>query len=740
MPGTTRVVPGFLLGNNMFVKERFRLNPEVKAELYEKSPKFGYDGYGEFIFYRTYSRIRKDGGQENWADCVIRVTEGTFSIRKDWYLKNHISWDESFWQDYAKGFARFMFDMYWLPPGRGLWAMGTDFVYERGSMALYNCAYTDLGHNWADDISWLMDCLMHGVGVGFGPHRDDQLELYTPRGSENVYEIPDTREGWCESVRLIINSYLLPGQRPVRPEYHLIREAGLPIRGFGGVSSGPEPLMKLHVGIIESLERYRENKEYDSVRLKTDIANKTGCCVVAGNVRRSAELGCAPIRDQTFMDLKNYEKHPDRAEYGWMSNNAAILDTDEDFDHLGEMARRVVIRGEPGAFNRQNLKYGRIGKKDNVRPDKAVGLNPCGEIPLEDKETCNVGETYPTVCNNTQLWFRASEYCTFYTSTVSLLPTHSRATNRVVARNRRIGVSIVDVSGWQKEHGVYKLTKWMREGYKVVRESNRRWNAEAGVPEAIRVTTIKPGGTTPKLPGRTPGIGNPTFDYTIRRTRVQENTGLDRILTEAGYPRERDRYSDNTVVFEHPIHQGPAAPAEQVSLWEQAVRLAWVAREWADNAVSNTLYFRPKWPKIKEIKEDFAYEVGQYTDTSFLSMGYADDLINDQREVYVDGEHKLVLKFVNREIVQVDVYKYDPNHEEDHIEAVLSATIPVVKSLSLLPHDNYGAYEQMPEQGCTEEEYRDRLASVKKVDWSKFSGSDGIDEQYCSGPVCEIRK
>src|SRR5437016_2350280 len=362
----------------MFVKERFTLDPRVKAELYEKIPQFGYDGYGEFIFYRTYSRQRRDGGQENWADCVIRVTEGSFSIRKDWYIKNHITWDQEFWQEYARRFAFFMFDMYWLPPGRGLWAMGTDFVYERGSMALYNCAYTDLGKSFSTDVAWLMDCLMHGVGVGFGPHRDDDLELYVPRGCESVYEIPDNREGWCESVRLLLNSYLLRDQRPLRFEYGKIRAKGLPIKGFGGVASGPEPLEKLHKGIVESLERFQESKDFDSVRLKVDIANRVGCCVVAGNVRRSAELACCPIRDQTFLNLKDYEIYPDRAEYGWMSNNASILDHDEDFDMLGEIARRVVIRGEPGAFNRCNLKYGRIGKKGKVREDKAVGLNPCG--------------------------------------------------------------------------------------------------------------------------------------------------------------------------------------------------------------------------------------------------------------------------------------------------------------------------------------------------------------------------
>ncbi len=122
------------------------------------------------------------------------------------------------------------------------------------------------------------------------------------------------------------------------------------------------------------------------MRLKTDVANWIGCCVVAGNVRRSAELACAPITDQTFLELKNYELHPERKGHGWMSNNSVILESDSDFELIGEIAKRVVKRGEPGYINMQNLPYGRIGRKDKLRKDKASLFNPCGEIPLEHRE------------------------------------------------------------------------------------------------------------------------------------------------------------------------------------------------------------------------------------------------------------------------------------------------------------------------------------------------------------------
>ncbi len=360
-----------------FVEQRFELSSRVEDRLKSLLPPFGYNGFGEFIFYRTYSRIKKDGSQENWADCVTRVTNGVFSIRKDWYFKNHVEWDEDYWQHYAARLAEAMFNMEWMPPGRGMWAMGSDFVYERGSMALYNCAYTNVtGATLGDDISWMMDALMHGVGVGFGPIRDDNFKIYKPTGSFD-YVIPDTREGWCDSEKLLIEAFTKPNQPIPNMIYDKVRGPGLPIKGFGGISSGPAPLMDLHKRTIREFELYRTQPKYDSIYLFGNLGNHIGCCTVAGNVRRSAELMKGKVTDKTFMNLKDYSVYPEREAFGWMSNNSVELETDEDFMMLGEIAKRVIKNGEPGYINRRNMPYGRLGKKmKGLRKDKACGFNP----------------------------------------------------------------------------------------------------------------------------------------------------------------------------------------------------------------------------------------------------------------------------------------------------------------------------------------------------------------------------
>jgi ribonucleoside-triphosphate reductase (thioredoxin) len=720
----------------MFVKERFQLAWKSQDVIRSIEPPFGYNGLGEFLFFRTYSRVKPDLTQENWADCIIRAVNGTFSIRKDWYIKNHIHWDESFWQDYALQFGASMCRMEWLPPGRGLWAMGTDFIYERGSMALNNCGYSDLGKNLGFDLAWMMDALMCGVGVGFGPIRDPEFRLYKPVGTFD-YEIPDTREGWAQSEKLLVDAYTQPNQKLPKFKYDKIRGPGLPIKGFGGISSGPAPLIKLHEDTLNQFELYGSKPEYDVVYLKTNLANLIGVAVVAGNVRRSAELAKGKITDPVFKDLKNYEKFPEREAFGWMSNNSVELEDDVDFDSLGEIAERVKRNGEPGYINRRNMPFGRIGKKmKGLRKDKAVAFNPCAEIPLEDKELCNIAETFPTVCDTPRRWLMACEHATFYCSTVSLLPTHQSVTNKVLARNRRIGVGLVDYTGWKHEHGVYKVTKFMREGYKTVRRVNKYLNREAGVPESIRVTTVKPGGTVPKLPGKTSGVGHPTFDYTIRRIRVAKNSPVHPILVKGGLPYEEDFFDKYTDVFEWPIRQGPSAPADKVSIWEQAINLVVVQREWSDNAVSNTLYFRPKWALIESASEKERCEAALICHFGHAALYHIQ--YHKKTEYLVPDKYKVKINWAGNILESIKIYEYDPQHEEDAVEPVLSAIAPLTKSVSVLPHSPKGAYRQMPEEGITQTEYLGRLARLGKFDWTQLSGSDGVDERFCTADVCEM--
>jgi ribonucleoside-triphosphate reductase len=567
---------------------RFQLSAEHTEAIARLSTTFGFSGLGEVVYYRTYSRLKEDGTSEQWSDTVLRVINGVFSIRKNHYIQNDIAWDEAQWQAYAYAMARSLFAMEWMPAGRGLWAMGTDFVYERGSMALNNCGAcdtTDLSHA----AEWAMDALMVGVGVGFNTAWEGKAAV-PDKSDPLLFVIPDSREGWAASVRLLIEAYTKQGRWHTF-DYAKIRPYGTPIRGFGGTASGYRPLKQLHERIEHYLDDYCAEKT-DKTRCIADVFNAIGVCIVAGNVRRSAQLALGRIDDSTFMELKDYDKHPERASIGWMSNNAVIVETKEELQKLSSVAESILKNGEPGIFNLANVKkYARLGEESH---DRATLTNPCGEIPLESFELCNLAEVFPRLCKKEQRIFTALEYATFYASTVSLLPTHRSETNEVVSRNRRIGVSIGGVAEYLEAVGMATFKALLAKGYRLVKEKNVQLAEAAGVRPSLRVTTIKPSGTISQLAGVTPGIHHPTFRYALRRIRIGDSSPICTLLKSAGVPHEKDYYSENTTVFAFPIEQENAKSAGEVSAREQLELLALLQKEWSDNMISCTIYFDPQ--------------------------------------------------------------------------------------------------------------------------------------------------
>ncbi len=114
----------------MKVEHRFILAQQTKEEIESRPTKFGFGLFSEVVFYRSYSRLKADSANESWSDVVIRVTEGVFSIRKNHAMLHNLPWDEEWHQRFVKEFALSMHSLKWLPPGRGLWIMGTDYIYE----------------------------------------------------------------------------------------------------------------------------------------------------------------------------------------------------------------------------------------------------------------------------------------------------------------------------------------------------------------------------------------------------------------------------------------------------------------------------------------------------------------------------------------------------------------------------------------------------------------------------------
>ncbi len=717
----TPIIPGMVIPKK--VVHKYELPDDIEERIRSIKHEFGYGGLSQAVYVRTYSQRNEFGIKEKFPDTIIRVVKGILSIAKDFRICNGLEWNENYWNDIAYRLGRAMMNMQFLPPGRGLWIAGTEYSYTRGSAAFNNCGFVSLNEGLIIAVCWTMDLLMCGCGIGFDVNCNEEFNSFVvpnPESERRCYIIHDSREGWVKSVYLLLDSYF-SGIYTIF-DYSRLRKEGDPIRGFGGESSGPDPLRILHKRIRIFIECYikcktydnfesivqmtsqhidifpesniierpsllfaldsllnftdaqKEQKTYASSRLICDIFNAVGICIIAGNVRRSSEIALGSISDVEFRNLKDHDLNPERSVISWMSNNTVCLDTTEDFELLPNIANRIISNGEPGIFNRLNVKrYGRVLRREPIgreaEEDKAIGLNPCGEISLESFELCNLAEVFPTRCSSLDEMHEATFLATLYSSTVSLLPSHWINTNRVIARNRRIGISLSGIIEQIDRTSATDFTKLCRSLYKIVRRTNKHFAQECGVPESIRVTTVKPSGTISQLVGVSSGVHHNTFKYCIRRVRVSSTSSLVRILTDSGYKYEVDRKAgEGTLVFEFPLKLGNARTAEEVTVWEQACNLALLQREWADNCVSCTLYF-------------------------------------------------------------------DRETEAHNLEHVLAQFAPVVKSLSALPHTKTGVYDQAPYEFITQEQYEELNSKIIPLNTDTFCETP-VGVRGCDGDKC----
>lgn len=229
--------------------------------------------------------------------------------------------------------------------------MGSPLTQSRRLFAaLNNCAFVstaNLNSSPTDPFCFLMDAAMLGVGVGFDTLGENTLvirKISPPNQNSIIYTVPDSREGWVESLRILLDAYLNPHSTQVslpRFEYHLIRPAGVPIKGFGGTSQGPGILREMHDSISSLLEA--SSGKSISVTNIVDIMNLIGKCVVSGNIRRTAEIAFGNPHSDEYISLKDYQVNPARQAYGWTSNNSVFAELGMNYEKVCE---KVSLNGE----------------------------------------------------------------------------------------------------------------------------------------------------------------------------------------------------------------------------------------------------------------------------------------------------------------------------------------------------------------------------------------------------------
>ncbi len=658
---------------------KFKLDPAFIRKYETQRPAFGFNALGEIAYRRSYSRLKEDGHNEEWFETVERVVNGTMNLLLKYSLENGLEFNFEEAQKDAQKMYQKIFDFKFLPPGRGLWAMGTKLTEEKHLYAsLNNCAFVSTGGftdtTFSKPFTFLMDMSMLGVGVGFDTKGANTVTIKQPAITDKTtYVIADSREGWVESVKLLLDSYCISGKSEVEFDYSQIRPEGILLKGFGGISSGPEPLRLLHKDIKGVLEKHVGKKI--TSRGIVDIMNMIGKCIVAGNIRRTAEIAFGEPDDDEFLNLKNYKLCPEREPYGWTSNNSIFATLGMDYT---KACNNIRYNGEPGFCWLENMRaFGRMLDPPNHKDYRAAGGNPCLEQTLESYEMCCLVETFPYRHESYEEFEETLKYAFMYSKIVTLGLSHWKETNDVITRNRRIGCSMSGIAQFLGKHSLETLQTWCQKGYAFVQDLDGKLSERFKVSRSVKTTCIKPSGTVSLLAGATPGLHFPESQYYIRRVRFPRHSELYDTLLKAGYKIEEDAYSKDKLgmVVEIPVCVGANVKAiKDVPMWEQLEIAAFLQRYWADNQVSCTVQFDP------------------------------------------ETEGHLLTKALEQ-------YQYK------------------LKGISFLPKFKPGAstYKQLPYEEITKEKYQELMAQIRPLDGSRAErkiSQDPKAENFCDGDKC----
>lgn len=404
------------------------------------------------VFYRTYSRKTPSGGRESWHEVAERNLEGLRVLG-------------SLTADEVALIRRMQRHQMALPSGRWLWIGGTGWIEQPENFSgAYNCTSTNLV-DW-EAFALMMDLAMMGCGTGaiIEPHLISRLPKVrntlvidgvtdigvTPIGSRQQQtshriegqqvqvRVGDTRAGWVESYRLLLN--LCSDERfdgPVHVTVDLsdVRPVGETLKGFGGMAN-PVKLRDLYGRVAQLLNR-AQGRQLTSVECCL-LIDEAAVTIVAGNIRRSAGMRQFCADDDSALGAKenlwqqddqgNWRIDPERDALR-MANHTRVFHVRPSHEVVLEAVNKQFQSGEgaiqfaPEAIARSNADllptpelrtefigiYCDQGKQEAGRwlqlhhPQVSdaelehrlgrYGLNPCGEILGADFH-CNLAEIH----------------------------------------------------------------------------------------------------------------------------------------------------------------------------------------------------------------------------------------------------------------------------------------------------------------------------------------------------------
>jgi hypothetical protein len=395
---------------------------------------------GLFTYLRTYARRHEESNInstiESWDECVGRVVKACNS-----QLNVGFSDVES------QELFSLLYNLKCSVAGRFMWQLGTKTVEKTGILSLQNCAFTKINEPILP-FTWAMNLLMLGAGVGYSLSNQDLENLpvvkYATITRKDTHDadfiVPDSREGWIKLLGRVLKAHFYSGKN-FSYSCILLRSKGAPIKGFGGLASGPEVLCQ-GMEKISNLLNKKVGQKITSVDA-LDIMNIIGMIVVSGNVRRSAQIALGDCNDRDYIFAKRWDLG-NIPNWRAFSNNSVVCNDINDILNNNDFWEGYNGNGEPYGIINLNLsrKCGRLGDFEHNDPDVG-GYNPCAEQSLCDKETCCLAELYLPNINTKEELFTCAKYLYRICKHSLALPCpESQETEQIVHKNMRMGIGI----------------------------------------------------------------------------------------------------------------------------------------------------------------------------------------------------------------------------------------------------------------------------------------------------------
>lgn len=637
----------------------------------------------EYIFMNRYSRyLPRKQRRETWNEAVDRVRD--MHIGKFPKAEDSIIW--AFEQVRQKRV---------LPSMRSMQFGGKPIVDKNARM--YNCTYSPIDR--MEFFSETMYLLLCGCGVGFSVEFENINMLpviQEPSFDEIVhYTIPDTIEGWADAIKELMASY--EQGYTVEFIYKKIRKQGASIKS-GGKAPG-------HIPLRRSIEKIRLILDGAVGRkLKTveayDIVMHSADAVLAGGVRRSATICLFSPDDNDMMTAKTgtwFDENPQRAR----SNNSVKLvredTTKEKFMRIFETQKEF---GEPGFYFVNN-------KDTGTNPCVEIGLNPYlpegykmtdGTVNTEKKsgfQFCNltsINGSMLTTAKDFEIAVKAASIIGTCQAGFASFPYLGSITEEICKRESLLGVSI---TGMMDSPEIALNGELQQKMAKVAIRMNKRIAKKIGIPQAARVTCVKPEGTTSILLNTASGI-HPRYAKKYFR-RIQANV--------------------NDPVYKHFKEKNPECCEESL---------------WSANGTDDVITFCVEAPKTAITSDDVSaidfLKVVKATQMNWVIPGTA----------LPESTEGLYHNVSNTVTVKPDEWDDVANYVYDNRE--------FFTGIALLPDEGTMVYKQAPHQQIRthddEATFSNFLESYEKVDYTQLNeaGDNTIHKDIiaCAGGKCSI--